>query len=152
MRAAARRLVAADLLDQQADGAAREKAEGVRVAYVAATRARDLLVVPAVGDEPYDGGWVSPLNAQSIRRRRSAAARRRRADARRSSRDSVRNGRTANRPPAAPSARACIVGDGDGEHAVVWWSPEREALTLDVEASFGLRRDDLIVKDVPSSV
>ena len=32
--------------------AAREEAEGVRLAYVAATRARDLLVVPAVGDEP----------------------------------------------------------------------------------------------------
>src|SRR5207302_1309116 len=29
---------------------ARDEAEGVRVAYVAATRARDLLVVPAVGD------------------------------------------------------------------------------------------------------
>ena len=39
----------------------RERAEGVRVAYVAATRARDLLVVPAVGDEELDG-WLSPLN------------------------------------------------------------------------------------------
>ena len=36
-------------------------AEGVRVAYVAATRARDLLVVPAVGDGELDG-WVAPLN------------------------------------------------------------------------------------------
>ena len=41
---------------------ARERAEGVRVAYVAATRARDLLVVPAVGDEPFPRGWLSPLN------------------------------------------------------------------------------------------
>ena len=40
---------------------ARERAEGIRVAYVAATRARDLLVVPALGDEPFDG-WLSPLN------------------------------------------------------------------------------------------
>ena len=33
------------------------------MAYVAATRARDLLVVPAVGDEPFpDEGWLSPLN------------------------------------------------------------------------------------------
>ncbi len=39
----------------------REYAEGVRVAYVAATRARDLLVIPAVGDEEREG-WVSPLN------------------------------------------------------------------------------------------
>ena len=46
----------------QAEEHGRELAEGVRLAYVAATRARDLLVVPAVGDEPYDGGWVSPLD------------------------------------------------------------------------------------------
>src|SRR4029077_530122 len=42
---------------------ARDEAEGVRVAYVAATRARDLLVVPAVGDAEWEGGWMSPLNA-----------------------------------------------------------------------------------------
>ena len=42
---------------------AREEAEGVRVAYVAATRARDLLVVPGIGDAEWDGGWMSPLNA-----------------------------------------------------------------------------------------
>src|SRR5207253_2611672 len=45
----------------------------------AATRARDLLVVPAVGDEPYAEGWVSPLNAaiypaEHIRRQPSSAA------------------------------------------------------------------------------
>ena len=32
------------------------------MAYVAATRARDLLVIPAVGDGPYESGWVAPLN------------------------------------------------------------------------------------------
>ena len=42
--------------------AQRDEAEGVRLAYVAATRARDLLVVPAVGDEPFDDGWLRPLN------------------------------------------------------------------------------------------
>ena len=51
-----------ELLHQQAMEQGREREEGVRVAYVAATRARDLLVVPAVGDEPFDGGWVSPLD------------------------------------------------------------------------------------------
>ena len=47
----ARRLGAADLLAHDAEEVARDRAEGVRLAYVAATRARDLLVVPAVGDE-----------------------------------------------------------------------------------------------------
>ena len=49
--------------DHEPQESAREQAEGMRVAYVAATRARDLLVVPAVGDEAFpDGGWLSPLN------------------------------------------------------------------------------------------
>src|SRR5262249_35332506 len=59
-----------DLLDHEDAEAARDRAEGVRVAYVAATRARDLLVVPAVGDDPFvagwdaaSDGWISPLHA-----------------------------------------------------------------------------------------
>ncbi len=52
-----------DLLLQQPIEQAREREEGVRVAYVAATRARDLLVVPAIGDQPYSGGWTGPLDA-----------------------------------------------------------------------------------------
>ena len=34
--------------------------------------------------------------------------------------------------------------------SVVWWAPD--ALALGVQASLGLRRDDLIVKDVPAQV
>ena len=41
----------------------RDEAEGVRLAYVAATRARDLLVVPAVGDQPFDNGWIQSFNS-----------------------------------------------------------------------------------------
>ena len=52
-----------DLNDNKAMELLREEKEGERVAYVAATRARDLLVVPAVGDGPYTEGWVAPLNA-----------------------------------------------------------------------------------------
>ena len=51
-----------ELHDHEAEEVARDEAEGVRLAYVAATRARDLLVVPALGDEPWEGGWFSPLN------------------------------------------------------------------------------------------
>ena len=42
---------------------ARDRAEAHRLAYVAATRARDLLVVPVVGDSPVfpDGGWLAPI-------------------------------------------------------------------------------------------
>jgi ATP-dependent exoDNAse (exonuclease V) beta subunit len=51
-----------ELRDHAAEEAQRERAEGVRVAYVAATRARNLLVVPAVGDDPFPAdSWLSPL-------------------------------------------------------------------------------------------
>ncbi len=51
----------ADLLQHEDEELLRDEAEGMRVAYVAATRARDLLVVPAVGDEEREG-WIQPLN------------------------------------------------------------------------------------------
>jgi hypothetical protein len=38
----------------------RDRAEAIRIAYVAATRARDLLVVPAGGDQPIEG-WFEIL-------------------------------------------------------------------------------------------
>ena len=50
-----------DLLLHDAEEAQRDRAEAERLAYVAATRARDLLVVPVVGDEVYEGGWLDPL-------------------------------------------------------------------------------------------
>ena len=39
----------------------RDEEEAIRLLYVAATRARDLIVVPAVGDEECDG-WLARLN------------------------------------------------------------------------------------------
>ena len=50
-----------ELLEHEQHERTRELAEGVRVAYVAATRARDLLVIPGVGDEEREG-WLGPLN------------------------------------------------------------------------------------------
>lgn len=49
-----------DLLDHQQEEVERDREEGVRLAYVAATRARDLLVVPAVGDAPHADEWIDP--------------------------------------------------------------------------------------------
>lgn len=45
---------------------------------------------------------------------------------------------------------AHTVGDGEEEHAVVWWAPAD--LSLGAQTPFGLRHDDLIVKDVPPLV
>jgi ATP-dependent helicase/nuclease subunit A len=143
-----------DLNDNKAMELVREEKEGERVAYVAATRARDLLVVPAVGDGPYNEGWVGPLNAAIYPpedARRTAA----RATGCPSfaSKDSV-----LVRPDGDPASRFTVCPGqheftaADGSYSVVWWSPEPAVLSLDAQAPFGLRRDDLIVKDVPPAV
>jgi ATP-dependent exoDNAse (exonuclease V) beta subunit len=132
----------------------REQREGERVAYVAATRARDLLVVPAVGDDPFSDGWAAPLNAALYP---AEDARRVQAPARGCpafrSKDSVRW-----RPDGDPFTKFTVCpgehrfGPPDEGYSVVWWSPEPDVLSLGARASFGLRRDDLIVKDVAPAV
>jgi ATP-dependent exoDNAse (exonuclease V) beta subunit len=142
-----------DLNDHKALEIAREQKEGERIAYVAATRARDLLVVPAVGDEPYTEGWVAPLNsaiypAESERRVQQSAV----GCPAFQSKDTV-----VERPNGDPASRSTVcpglhqIGT-EPSHAVVWWSPESQVLSLNVQAPFGLRRDDLIVKDVQPEV
>jgi ATP-dependent exoDNAse (exonuclease V) beta subunit len=145
----------ADLVVHGAEEVARDKAEGDRLAYVAATRARDVLVVPTVGDEVYEGGWLDPLMpavypSLFAREARVAAAAGCPAFA---SKDSV-----LNRPDGDP-ARPTTVAPGlyafgtatdeapvNGDtYSVVWWDPR--VLDLKVDGGYGLRRDDLISKD-----
>jgi ATP-dependent exoDNAse (exonuclease V) beta subunit len=135
-----------ELHDHEAEEVARDEAEGVRLAYVAATRARDLLVVPAVGDEPWEGGWLSPLNAALYPPQDS-----RRASARGPKCPVFRSKDTVLERPNDEVAGASTVCPGrhdfaDG-YSVVWWDPS--ALTLGLKPPLGVRRDDLIVKDVP---
>jgi ATP-dependent exoDNAse (exonuclease V) beta subunit len=139
-----------DLIEHEGDELARDRAEGVRVAYVAATRARDLLVIPAVGDDPFvaawDGardGWVSPLHAAiypgAENRRASVPAPGcpafgedsvlERPDRDIPGRDNVRPGQHA-------------FGEGDARYEVAWWDPGQ--LVLEVPRLHGLRRQDLI--------
>lgn len=51
-----------DLIEHRAAEAQAEREEADRLAYVAATRARDLIVVTTVGTQEWEG-WISPLNA-----------------------------------------------------------------------------------------
>src|SRR5258707_10855943 len=46
-----------ELLEAAGEELRRDQAEAIRVAYVAATRARDLLVAPVCGDQPIQG-WL----------------------------------------------------------------------------------------------
>ena len=150
-----------DLLLHDAEEASRDKAESERLTYVAATRARDLLIVPTIGDGPYEGGWLDPLTSAIYppeAQRRSPQHAEGCPPFR--SKDSV-----LNRPDMDP-ARATTVAPGRFAFAAqppapspghpasriphpdvfsLWWDPS--LLHLNAASSFGLRRDDLIVKD-----
>jgi ATP-dependent helicase/nuclease subunit A len=134
-----------ELLEHAAEEIVREQEEGTRLLYVAATRARDLLVVPAVGDAPYDG-WLAPLHPV------------------------VYPAPEETRAPAVPAPVGCpafgpetialrpanvrrpleAVAPGEhrsrvGEHAVVWWDPT--VLRLDVQETVGLRQQKFLEAD-----
>ncbi|HMB70634.1 MAG TPA: UvrD-helicase domain-containing protein, partial [bacterium] len=142
-----------DLLDREAQEADRDAAEGVRLAYVAATRARDLLVVPGIGDGPWGdpagdtpGSWVHPLNRAIYPLA-----------------DEWSEAGAADGCP--PFGRDTVLdrpydADGDvgirpGRHAVgdasvVWWGPG--ALRLGVRARQGVRREELLSREVDEEV
>src|SRR3989442_15020412 len=131
----------------------RDKAEGIRRAYVAATRAGDRRVVPALGAGRWEGGWLGPLNRAlypPVASRRSAARGPKCPQFK--SKDSVLqrpNDETAGAGAVSPGQSAFA----DGGHSVVWWDPTPgSGLTLDLKPTFGVRREDLIVKDVPKNV
>ena len=142
-----------DLVENEELEAKRDEAEGVRLVYVAATRARDLVVIPAVGDEPRfpQASWVGPIH------RAIAPA--------------------VGMPPMAgpiagcpefgddtvlvrpvgmlPSERTVRPGKyrlpvdvaANDAHEVVWW--DVRLLDIGKEPAFGVRREDLLRKDAP---
>ena len=138
----------ADLRDHNDLEAARDKAEGVRLAYVAATRARDLLVVPAIGDGPEEKHWTSPLSAALFG-----------GDAIEVPGVPAFAGRDTHldRPPSnvptlhtmRPGAYAHQDPTTGEPYSVVWWDPSH----VDAPGAErrGLRHEHLIHKDAPAA-
>ena len=130
-----------DLSQRAAEVLARDREEAVRVAYVAATRARDLLVVPAQGDgEPE--GWLAPLNPaispEPSERRTPRAA---------PGCPAFGKETVLDRPENALAPLSVSPGlhrPRAGTHEVVWWDPH--ALELGKEPEGGLRSNDLLVE------
>jgi ATP-dependent exoDNAse (exonuclease V) beta subunit len=133
-----------ELLEHQDEEHDRDLAEGVRIAYVAATRARDLLVVPGVGDSPFEKGWLAALNKAIY-----------------PSRESWRKAQPAPLCPVFGDVTVLARSqeyDGSAERSVrpglhaieesasvVWWDPS--ILNLNVEANFGVRQSEILAED-----
>ena len=134
-----------DLLDHEAEESARDEAEGVRVAYVAATRARDILIIPAVGDGALEGCWLSPLNKaiypSKTKFRNSTVA---------PACPNFGGATVLLRPleyegPVESSVKPGLHAPEYGNHDVVWWDPA--VLNLDVEPRLGLHYEDILAQD-----
>ncbi len=139
----------AELLDHEQTEIARDNAEGVRLAYVAATRARDLLVVPAIGDDPrgkwegWERWWIAPLHNALY----PPAAHRRNALPSRGcpefGDDSVET------RPEERERDSTNIAPGwhvwPGSHGVTWWDPR--LLPRNAREQSGLRQRDLLSKD-----
>lgn len=124
-----------------------DNAERLRLLYVAATRARDLLVLPAAGDAPV-AGWLQPLHPSLYPERGSRP--RRPPGCPPLGSDTV-----AERPSHAAVAPEDIITPGlyrarAGRHGVVWWGPS--ALSLGARAAGGLRQTELLKDTRPDVV
>jgi ATP-dependent helicase/nuclease subunit A len=137
-------LVPRELVEHREEVLARDDEEAVRLTYVAATRARDLLVVPVVGDEPLDG-WLAILDpAVQPRRaeRRSPAAA---PGCPAFGLDSVRAWPLrADRDPTSSVAPGGHMA-ASGTHRVVWWDPG--VLQLECDGDVGLRQQRILAAD-----
>ncbi len=142
-----------ELVDHRDEVLLRDQEEAVRLAYVAVTRARDLLVIPAIGDK--DGSdkenWLDVLNPvvypMSAERRSPKPA----PGCPKFGPDSV-----VERPPKLEALGPnTSVAPGlhvpkKGNHTVVWWDPH--VLMLDSEHEVGLRQQRILQADADGRV
>ena len=131
-----------DLIEHRASEAQAEREEADRLAYVAATRARDLLVVTCIGTQEWDG-WLFPLNAAVY-----------------PPRETWRNARTANWCDFAgehsvldwesSTANLVCIRPGlhtpqSGTHEVLWFDPA--LLELNKETAAGIANKEILRGD-----
>jgi ATP-dependent helicase/nuclease subunit A len=134
-----------ELLEAADEELRRDQAEAIRVAYVAATRARDLLVAPACGDQSIEG-WLGVLDPMLYppddARRQSGPA----PGCPTFGDDSVVERGPQGGPPAHGSVRPGLHRPIAGGPPVVWWDPV--ALSLEVEEQAPLRHQRILQADL----
>ncbi len=134
-----------ELREHAFEEARRERAEGVRVAYVAATRARDLLVVPAVGDEPFpQDGWLSPLHKAIYPTRANWRKSRPAPGCPQFGASSVLSRPMDYERMEEMSVRPGLIQPEAGSHEVVWWDPSK--LKLGEEQNQTLWQDEVLAQ------
>ena len=143
-----------DLRAAVAEERRRDSEEAVRLAYVAATRARDLLVVPGIGDLDADDeltdGWMGTLRPTiypigETRRRPELAP----------GCPEFGSDSTYERPLSCPNDATSSVAPGlhrgaVGGNAITWWDPA--VLQLDVQEAVGLRQQRILHADENAGV
>ena len=116
----------------------------MRLAYVAATRARDLLVVPACGDQPLTG-WLEVLNPALYPADEAKGQSEPVPGAPSFGEESVVDRGPQGMAPAGGCVRPGLHKPRVGTHAVAWWDPN--VLALDVEENVGVRQQRILEAD-----
>jgi ATP-dependent exoDNAse (exonuclease V) beta subunit len=134
-----------ELLEASAVELARDRAEAVRLAYVAATRARDLLVVTGVADEELEGSWLGALHPAIYPTQRSRGEGEPAPGC-----PAFRGAASLDRPNHVKPGKRASVQSGRltpraGRHSVVWWDPK--ILKLDAQERVGLRQQRVLEAD-----
>jgi ATP-dependent helicase/nuclease subunit A len=134
-----------ELREHAAEETQCERDEAVRLLYVAATRARDVLVVPVVGDTRPEG-WLSALTPSIY----PPGGRARHPEANQAPGTPVfGNDTVLERPEKARVTASCVmpgVHDPEaGSHRVVWWDPR--PLKLGLKPSIGLAQEKILAED-----
>jgi ATP-dependent helicase/nuclease subunit A len=145
-----------ELLERREEEERRDSEEAIRLLYVAATRARDLLIVPVVGDrsaaqEDEAQGWLrklSPVIYPPENQIRSPESRNP-PGCPAFGEESVAP-RPATVPPGLKSVAPGLHRAAAGAHRVVWWDPN--TLQLDAEEAVGLRQMKLLQADESGQV
>jgi ATP-dependent exoDNAse (exonuclease V) beta subunit len=133
-----------ELLEAADEELQRDQAEAVRVAYVATTRARDLLVTPVCGDEPIEG-WLDVLKPVLYPPSGSHRNSDRADGCPAFGEDSVLDRGLKGVPPEAGSVRPGLHRALPNGPQVVWWDPT--VLALEVEEHGAIRHQRILEVD-----
>jgi ATP-dependent helicase/nuclease subunit A len=130
-----------ELLEAAAEEQQREQDEAIRVAYVATTRARDLLVAPVCGDQAIDG-WLTVLDRVLYPPHTARSTSSPSVGCPAFGADSVlERGRKGQIPPGGP-VKPGLHHPIPGGPPIVWWDPSR--VVLEVEEPLPLRHQQIL--------